>query len=115
MADYEKMLETMREHRANPEPGDYWHECFSPYFVVLAVGAHDVLVCKKIVHFPKEEKWTFDVQYTTTMSRAAFVRHLSYNTPGMADKSPAMCAPGKMVWAVEDWRNSTTIEHDYEE
>jgi hypothetical protein len=114
MTRVEEMKVLMRKHRENPEPGDYWHEVYCPYFVVLAVSPTDVLVCQKKIDVDPNH-WTFDIRYTTTMSMSRFRRKLSYSTPSLVDSSPADVLPGHMMWAVEDWKNSTTIEHTYED
>jgi hypothetical protein len=100
------------EHRSNPQPGDYWHEMFSPYFIVLAVDSKYVLVCRKRVPVDKDH-WVFDVQHTVTMTRERFEKILSYNAPGMEDKVPADVVFGHMS-TVEEWRNTVSLTHEYE-
>lgn len=111
MSDYAARQALSVEHRANPEPGDYWHECFVPYFVVLAVGARDVLVCRKTKEVDSGH-WTWDLGHTVTLSRERFEKAISYET--MPDKTAAIVVPGH-TWAVECWRETPTESHEYED
>lgn len=48
------------EHCADPQPGDYWHEMFCPYLVVLLRIGKNVIVCQTRKDFP-DGGWTWDM------------------------------------------------------
>ena len=78
--DKEKHKRLNQEHLDNPQPGDYWHECFTPCCVVVRVDpdSGDVFLCKTIQSRP-EDKWTWDVKKIERMEKVEFKKFLSYS------------------------------------
>ncbi len=67
--DHQVQCAINEKHVAEPQPGDYWHECFSPYHVVLAVDGDAVTICDKTLSVGKSQ-WTFDLSVIKTVSRS---------------------------------------------
>jgi hypothetical protein len=44
MFDKDKQNQLNQDALANPQPGDYWHEMFCPYFLVVHVAGDDITV-----------------------------------------------------------------------
>jgi hypothetical protein len=77
------------KHVSNPEPGDYWHEMFCPYLVVLARVGDRVIIYrtrKDVDH----RHWTWDTTKPEMMSLADLRKKVTYgNIPGfVADVAP---------------------------
>lgn len=67
----------------DPKPGDYWHECFSPgYKVVARLENHVIILRAKSVD---KDHWTWDVDQPELLSIDEFVSRLTYDT--MPDKT----------------------------
>lgn len=76
-------------HCTDPRPGDYWHEMFCPYLVVLArIGDHIIVyqTRKKV----DENHWTWDTDKPEMMSLAELRKTVTYGSiPGfVADVAP---------------------------
>ena len=43
---FDQKDQDLKNHKAllNPQPGDYWHEMFCPYFIVVKVKGDDITV-----------------------------------------------------------------------
>lgn len=85
---------------ANPQPGDYWHEMFCPYFVVVAVDGDCILICDKKVDVDAEH-WTFDLTACRYATLAELRRRVTYET--MPDSFVADCAPKRHMWVVDEY------------
>lgn len=84
------------EHASNPQPGDYWHECFTPICVVIDLYYGFVIFCKTLKHL--DGGWTWDLDSLDAKPVAEFKRWLSYKTiPGYW----AHVEPRSHIWAVE--------------
>ena len=94
--DYEQMKVVSDTHLRDPQPGDYWHEMFSPVCVVLEVLPHCIVLCRKIQALP-QDKWTWNLAQRETMSRTEFKKWLSYShsVPG----TWAQVIPRHHAWA----------------
>jgi hypothetical protein len=69
----EERKEQNQKHFDLPEAGDYWHERFSPYFIVLDVdyvtGLYIVCDVKKDID---NHSWTFDTTCSKQVTRKYF-------------------------------------------
>jgi hypothetical protein len=79
--------ETNIEHAANPLVGDYWHERFSPAFLVIDVSRFSVSFLSKTKRVPNDITWEqdlfWDVSHIETCTPKEFKRRVSYNSiPG---------------------------------
>lgn len=76
----------------NPQPGDYWHEMFCPYFLVVAVDGDDITVLDFISKDPAKNArvndsfggyWEIDYSRARIVNRDWIKHVVSYNTiPG---------------------------------
>ena len=67
---------TNREAVADPKPGDYWHEMFCPYFLVVAVADQKITVLNCLAsrgvsaRIPVDaDHWTFDYNKSIVVDR----------------------------------------------
>lgn len=79
--------ETNIEHAANPQVGDYWHERFSPAFLVIDVSRFSVSFLsktKRVLNGITWEQDTFwDTSYIVTCTHKEFQKRVSYGSiPG---------------------------------
>lgn len=88
-------------HADSPQPGDYWHEMFSPTCLVIAVSNFSVSLLKSVVEVDKDH-WTFDVSKVTTMGRREFRKWLCYET--IPNKTVGDVIPKRKRW--EDFRDA---------
>lgn len=78
----------------NPQPGDYWHEMFSPYFMVVRVNVDEITVLS-CMGGPKSFKrkdelnakienpdgtWSFDYSKSMVVNRAWMEKAVKYGT-----------------------------------
>lgn len=75
--NYEAML--------NPAPGDYWHEMFCPYFLVVQVQDNRITVLNCLPGLGPSarknvdnEHWAFDVSTYMEVDRAWIARQVQY-------------------------------------
>jgi hypothetical protein len=94
-------------HVAFPQPGDYWHEMFCPYHVVLAFDGTNVIVCEKKVDVDKDH-WTFDLSETKTYPLDQFRKKVTYGSIAgfVADVMPQ----SKLMPMVNEWRAAKRAE-----
>lgn len=83
---------------ATPRPGDYWHEMFCPYFVVVAVDGDDIVICDKTLDVD-DSHWTWDLHRCRYATKAELRRRVTYET--MPDKFVADCADGRHEWVID--------------
>jgi hypothetical protein len=77
--EYEPINE---KHCANPQPGDYWHEMFCPYLVVLQRVVDSVIVYQKRKDVPAN-KWTWDTDAPSMISLADLRKKVTFGSiPG---------------------------------
>lgn len=72
----------------DPQPGDYWHERFCPYFIVVhRVG--DKIVVLSAIDTPEgvcakvnvdKNSWTFDPSKSMTVDRQWIEKHVKYKS-----------------------------------
>ena len=83
-----------QEALANPNPGDYWHEMFCPYFIVTAVKGPDITVLSclggpysytrkqeptaKLEHM--DGTWSFDYSKSMVVDRAWIEKAVRYES-----------------------------------
>jgi hypothetical protein len=65
-----------KQHVADPQPGDYWHEMFTPVCLVLDASKFHVALLCDAKHV--SGGWNWDTSKVTVLSRAAFVAKLMY-------------------------------------
>jgi hypothetical protein len=111
------------EHFENPEPGDFWHDCFSPVLIVLEATENGIVVCDKIrdVYEPPREDmvlrsyespddpevkryfslprkctgYTFDIEQAKKISKDEFSGILKAYSGEMKNKLTYKCVPGR--------------------
>ena len=99
---YEERQEQNKQHTDNPQVGDFWHEMFSPYHVVLAVTDTHVIICDKTVPAGSNH-YTFDLTETKTVTLEEHKNIVTYST--MRDKFVADVVPkSRMMPWIEEWR-----------
>lgn len=130
----QKLEESLDEkHFESPIPGDFWHEMYTPFFIVLAVEDGFVTICEKTKavyeepdqtmvlrsyenpddpevkeYFSKpkvEIGYTFDINETRSVSRSEFNKMLKCYS-SMPDKLTYRCIPGRATKFVEIWNKS---------
>ena len=99
-SDSEQRDARNRMRIADPQPGDYWHEMFSPYFVVIEREGDKVLICDK--RKTMGDGWTFDLTACRYMTIAELRHEVTYGT--MPDKFVADCSLKSHMWAVDLYR-----------
>ena len=115
----EKMSIDNKEALANPKPGDYWHEMFSPYFLVVAKAKNDkfiVLSCLGGSHLRPNEPnarinsvggWYFDYSKSMAVDRDWMTKAVTYqNSPGFA--ADVVRDSEKYLSIVNEWRDHTS-------
>lgn len=104
---YEERQHQNLRHIENPMPGDYWHEMFAPYHVVLAADDTYVTICDKTIDCGNG--WTFDLSETKQITHLEHRNLVTYST--MRDKFVAMVVPNsKLMPMVQEWRDKKREE-----
>lgn len=104
MGDWQERAALSAKHANSPEPGDYWHEMFTPVLVVLDVGERSVVICDK-VKAVDEDGWTWDLSQVTAVPKKEFGDRLRYKSDAMKHKTWATVVPRhlmKFVTAFEE-------------
>ena len=83
---WEEQLERDRQHLADPQVGDYWHEMLTPICVVVGRKPDAVVICENIRE-TDYENWTWDIEEVGTVRLAAFRRWLSHKAPALQDRT----------------------------
>jgi len=119
------------QHFVSPEPGDFWHEMYTPFFIVLAVEDESITICEKTKtvyeepdqtmllksyespddpevkeYFSRPRKdigYTFDVGETRTVSRQEFDKMLKCYS-FKPDQLTYKCIPGRAKEFVKIWK-----------
>lgn len=90
----DEMFLKNKEAFLNPKPGDYWHERFSPYFIVVLVNELWVVVLdKKIQADPNYFEFIEDDP--SVYSRLDFEKQIKYSSAvgkEMSGDKPVFCA-----------------------
>lgn len=98
--DEEKRLKKNQEAEARPKPGDYWHEMFCPYFIVLHV---DPLIICDVVHDNEDGTWSWALEKSKEVE--AFPSRVHYNTEALKEKYVADCLREAGIVDVEHWQS----------
>ena len=99
---YEKQQEKNKRHADKPQVGDFWHEMFAPYHIVLAVTDTHVIICNKTKSVDADH-YTFDLSETKTVTLEEHKNIVTYST--MRDKFVADVTPkSRMMPLIEEWR-----------
>lgn len=121
------------QHFASPEPGDFWHEMYTPFFIVLAVEDDSITICEKTKavyeepdqamllksyenpddpevkeYFSRPRKdigYTFDITETRAVSRQEFNKMLKCYSFD-PDQLTYKCIPGRAKEFVRIWNES---------
>ena len=119
------------QHFVSPEPGDFWHEMYTPFFIVLAVDEDSITICEKTKavyedpdkrmvlksyenpddpevkeYFSRPRKdigYTFDISETRAVSRQEFDKMLKCYSFD-PDQLTYKCIPGRAKEFVRIWR-----------
>jgi hypothetical protein len=95
-----------KEHTDKPQVGDFWHEMFAPYHVVLAVTDTHVIICEKTKETDSNH-YTFDLSETKTVTLQEHKDLVTYKSESMKHKFVADVVPeSKMMPAIKEWRES---------
>jgi hypothetical protein len=89
--DYEQKKLENQESLLNPRIGDYWHEMFCPYFLVVDVKGDDITVlsCLGGIYTRKHELnakidtkdgWTFDLSKSMVVNREWMTKAVKYES-----------------------------------
>lgn len=69
----------------DPQPGDYWHEMFCPYFIVVDRRGDDITVIScllpdraRLDH--SDDSWSFDYSKSKVVDREWMRSHVRYQT-----------------------------------
>jgi hypothetical protein len=104
---YAERQERNALHIEKPMPGDYWHEMFCPYHVVLAADDEYVTICDKKIDL--KDGWTFDLSETKQITHLEHRNIVTYTS--MRDKFVADVVPNsKLMPAVQEWRDNKREE-----
>lgn len=100
---YKERQERNQKHVDQPMVGDYWHEMFSPYHIVLAVTDTHVIICEKTKPTDANH-YTFDLTETRTITHLEHRDIVTYST--MRDRFVADVVPNsKMMPLIQTWRD----------
>jgi hypothetical protein len=83
---------------SNPQPGDYWHEMFCPYFVVIRVDGDGILVCDKKLDVDADH-WSWDLSKCRYMTKDELRKRVTCRS--MPDKFVADCSLKSHMWVVD--------------
>ena len=105
----------------NPTPGDYWHERFQPYFIVVDVDndSYTVLSClggpnsfhrKDEINakIDSKEGWSFDYSKSMVVDREWISRAVTYGS--IPDFAADVVNSEKTRLIVAEWRNHVQQE-----
>ena len=81
-----------KEHIENPQIGDFWHEMFSPYFVVAEITNNGVIVYDKTLP-DGPNHYVFDETKQKIMNKEEMRNKVTYST--MRDSFVADVRPCK--------------------
>ena len=59
------------KHYNNPQEGDYWHEMFCPYFIVLSIVENGYIICSERIDVDSGH-WRFDLSKATLVDKNYF-------------------------------------------
>jgi hypothetical protein len=88
MSAHEKRETLNRLCAEYPQEGDFWHEMFCPYFIVVAVDEKGILVLHKTIPVGATH-YRFDENHVKYMTREELMNAVTYKT--MRDKFVATC------------------------
>lgn len=80
---YRKQQELNEEHVKNPQIGDFWHEMFIPYFLVVEIVTSGVIVLDETISI-SESHYKFDETKPKFISLESLKERVTY--PTMRDK-----------------------------
>lgn len=103
MKEYEEQQKKNQLHVDQPQVGDFWHEMFSPYHIVLAVTDSHVIICDKTKPTDNSH-YTFDLMETRTITHLEHRDLVTYST--MRNKFVADVVPNcRMMPWIQEWRD----------
>jgi hypothetical protein len=104
---YNERHKKNQKHVDHPMVGDFWHEMFSPYHIVLAVTDTHVIICEKTKPV-NPNGYTFDLTETRTVTHLEHRDIVTYST--MRDKFVADVVPNcKMMPLIQEWRDKRKL------
>lgn len=85
---------------AEPKPGDYWHEMFSPYFIVVAVKQGKISILQDTIH--ENGGFHFDLDTVTEVDSEWLQKRVRYQ---LIDGFVADCVNTENTRKIADnWR-----------
>lgn len=102
--NWDNQIITNKEHEQNPQPGDYWHERFSPYFIVVEYDKENDLVyyADEVIWTRDNGAFTFDFSRVKRKSRMQLFTRVHYNSEEPKDNYVADCYP-KPKANLQEW------------
>ena len=93
-----------KEHEQNPQPGDYWHERFSTYFVVVEYDKENDLVyyADEVLRMKDKGTFAFDFLRVKRKPRRQLFTLVHYNIKELKDSYVADCYP-KPKANLQEW------------
>jgi hypothetical protein len=101
--------ETNIKHALNPEPGDYWHEMFTPIMVVLDVTSMHVVICDGTKPADKD-RWSWDYKKIKCLTRKEFNMKPRYDSPKLIDHFHCDVMPNAHVDVACDYHERNGVK-----
>ncbi len=91
--NHEAQLALNKEHRIRPQPGDYWHDMYSPILLVVWQDGEHVEYLENIVHYVNVyDGWKWNVDLPPTRSTYEdFAKRILYSIQSEALKDLTWC------------------------
>lgn len=89
-----------QSHVEFPQVGDYWHERFCPYFIILEVLEDHVIICDKKKDIDRDH-WDFDLSVCKLITKQELERSVKYST---MDKFVADVVPERLIKRIPVWK-----------
>ena len=102
--NWDNQIITNKEHEQNPQPGDYWHEIFSPYFIVVEYDKENDLVyyADEVVWMGNNGTFVFDFSRVKRKPRRQLFTQVHYDSKELKDIYVADCYP-KPKANLQEW------------
>jgi hypothetical protein len=89
---------------ANPKPGDFWHEMFCPYFIVVGVSRDKITVLNTVIR--SDDGYYFDYDKVNVVDKAWLKNRVRYATIDAFVADVVSTDATKQI--VDQWREHTS-------
>ena len=91
--NWDNQIAINKEHEQNPQPGDHWHERFSPYFVVVEYDKENDLVyyADEVIRMRDKGTFAFDFSRVKRKPRRQLFTQVHYDSKELKDSYVADC------------------------